>query len=324
MKRLKSILTVLAAVVMIFGTMIQAKAGYEYKVTILAGLHGTLNGQEKVEIPMKPGERWNPNTYADMINITDPRFYFKGFHESGKEDLTTGGAQDINKDMVFVASYGMKGKTVDYTVRFLDAAGNTLIPARTFYGNVGDKPVIACDYIEGYTPQAPNLTKTLSADPTQNIFTFIYVPGEAVNGGGGGVTGNTGYTYTDDGTEVVYLPGGNAGGGNQNANAAGNQNANANANQQNAANPAGADQNTVAPADNGNDSQVEVIDLDDTDVPLANVTSPGPEETTGTNNHKPGLNFFWIAAMILSGFGIIALIAILIFLAKKRKEQYQE
>ena len=39
-----------------------------------------------------------------------------------------------------------------------------------------DRPVIAYQYIEGYQPQAYNLTKTLSKDPAENVFTFIYSP----------------------------------------------------------------------------------------------------------------------------------------------------
>ena len=161
------------------------------------------------------------------------------------------------------------------------------------------------------------------------MFTFTYVPGEAiVVEGEGGTTGSAGYTYTDGGTQVIYLPGQNAGGQNVagNQNAAGNPNAGgqnvAPANQQNAAD-ANAGQNAGGAADQPAQGPTELVDLDDTDVPLANVTSPAPQATPGTEivNPKPGLNFFWIAAMILSGFGIIALIAILIMLMRRKREE---
>lgn len=321
MKRLRSILITITSIVMMCMYILPVKAAYSYKVTILAGLHGKVNGQDKVEITVAPGAFWYPKDYT--VTVDDPRFYFKGFQESGIEDYGRGGAQAITKDTVFVARYGIAGKTVEYTVRYVDAAGNPLIAADTFYGNVGDKPVVSYRYIPGFVPNANNMTKTLSENKVDNVFTFTYVPGEAiVVEGEGGTTGIAGYTYTDGGTQVVYLPGQNAGGQNAAGNAnAGGQNA-APANQQNAAD-ANAGQNAGGAADQPAQGPTELVDLDDTDVPLANVTSPAPQATPGTEivNPKPGLNFFWIAAMILSGFGIIALIAILIMLMRRKREE---
>ena len=51
-----------------------------------------------------------------------------------------------------------------------------MLPSEVFYGNVGDKPVIACKYIEGYEPQASGLTKTLKENAAENVLTFIYKP----------------------------------------------------------------------------------------------------------------------------------------------------
>lgn len=39
-----------------------------------------------------------------------------------------------------------------------------------------EMPLIAYQYIDGYQPQAYNLTKTLSEDPVENVFTFVYSP----------------------------------------------------------------------------------------------------------------------------------------------------
>ena len=61
-----------------------------------------------------------------------------------------------------------------YTVNYEDEDGNTLAPSQTYYGNVGDKPVVAYLYIENYLPEALALTKTLSADASENVFTFVY------------------------------------------------------------------------------------------------------------------------------------------------------
>ena len=334
MKQMKRILVVLCAVLAFIPYSITAKAApYEYKVTVLAGLHGLVNGRDKVEIVVPAGTQWTPNAYT--VNVTDARYYFKGFHVSGIEDLTTGGAQKITKDIVFVASYGMSGKTIAYTVLFQDAAGNTLHPQKTFYGNIGDKPVVACEYIDGYVPQAQNLTKTLSANAADNVFTFIYAPGEALpGGGGGGTSGTTGYTFTDGGTEVIYLPG-PAAAGNQNAggnaNAAGNQQNGVNpnnaapANQPGAADANAADANANADqaadaATPGNDTTVDVIDLDDQTAPLANA-SPSPDSAVNPVNPKPGLSPFWIGVLGASGLGIFALIAILIAMLRKKHSE---
>ncbi len=65
-----------------------------------------------------------------------------------------------------------------YTVQYKDADGNELAESQTFYGNVGDKPVVAYRYIENYVPQALALTKTLSENAAENVFTFTYAPGE--------------------------------------------------------------------------------------------------------------------------------------------------
>ena len=52
--------------------------------------------------------------------------------------------------------YGKDGQNINYQ----DANGNKLADSQTFYGNVGDKPVVAYTYIDGYTPEYRNLTKT--------------------------------------------------------------------------------------------------------------------------------------------------------------------
>ena len=333
MKQIRRILTILCAAVMMVCTGTKVKAAYKYKVTILAGLHGTINGGDKYEVEFNPNEQWNPNNYRDMITVdtetradgtTYQKYYFKGFHISGDEEIA--GTEYINEDTVFVASYGVAGQIVKYTVYYVDAAGNTLHEKEEFYGNVGDKAVVSFQYVEGYVPNAYNMAKSLSATESENVFTFTYRPGQAVPGGGGGTTGTGGYTYVDGGTEVVYLPG-TGGGGNANANAGGNQNGvNPNnaapANQQNAnAADNNAGQDAAQPADQG---PAEMIDLDDTDVPLANVTSPSPDAQVTPVNPQSPLNGFWIAALLASGLGILALIAILIMLLRrKRKEHFQ-
>ena len=90
---------------------------------------------------------------------------------------------------------------VSYVINYEDASGRTLSPSRTFYGNVGDRPVVAFLYIDGYEPQAYNLTKTLSKNEADNIFTFVY---SRVSGGGG--EGTTTVVEGAGGTTVVEVP----------------------------------------------------------------------------------------------------------------------
>lgn len=83
----------------------------------------------------------------------------------------------VNGDADYVVAYGIKGDMVAYTVNYEDEQGNKLAESQTFYGNVGDKPVVAYRYIENYVPQALALTKTLSDNEAENVFTFKYAPG---------------------------------------------------------------------------------------------------------------------------------------------------
>ena len=92
-----------------------------------------------------------------------------------------------------MVAYGIRGDMVAYTVNYQDADGNELAPSQQFYGNVGDKPVVAYRYIDGYVPQAAALTKTLSSNEAENVFTFVYEEGESgtvvqTPGTAGGVT----------------------------------------------------------------------------------------------------------------------------------------
>ena len=80
-------------------------------------------------------------------------------------------------DADYVVAYGIKGNMVAYTVNYQDASGKSLAESQTFYGNVGDKPVVAYRYVENYIPDALALTKTLSDNESENVFTFTYTPG---------------------------------------------------------------------------------------------------------------------------------------------------
>lgn len=197
------------------------QTGYEYTITLSAGNKGQVkDGREKIVVS---GLNYGNNTRVifsndyleDNIEVADSRYYIKGVRLSGRD---TGETADLNPvvtvngDADYVVAYGVVGDQVAYTVQYQDADGNELAPSRTFYGNIGDKPIVAYQYIDGYVPQSLALTKTLSSNAAENIFTFVYTPGdpgEIVNT----VTDTT--TVTGDPTIVtVVVPGaGTAGGG---------------------------------------------------------------------------------------------------------------
>lgn len=223
---------------------------FTYHVTVSGGLHGTVNGASQVDVDIAPGGEFNPNDYTVALNSGDDKYYFKGFHVSGIERVLTG-ARKVDEDMVFVATYGVKGDLVEYTVHYVDADGNKLRADSVFHGNPGDKPVVAYQYIEGYLPQAYNLTATLTEDGP-NEFTFTYTENE-----------NAG---TDDN---------GAGGAQDNAGASAGTSGQA----------AAAGNGTAGSADGNGPAQI--IDLDDEDAPQADGDQNGDADGSGDDEVIP-------------------------------------
>lgn len=176
MKKLRVFLGVLFVLCMLTSLITPAMAeGYTYTVRVFAGAHGTIDGEEMVVYTDLPyGSRVN----FDISRVSldeNSKYYVKGIRESGRDNNTVSEPSIyVTEDIDYVVAYGIKGSSVAYTVNYMDADGNTLYPSATFYGNVGDRPVMAFQYIDGYHPQAYNLTKTLSENASENVFTFIY------------------------------------------------------------------------------------------------------------------------------------------------------
>lgn len=268
MRMLKRMPAVLFAFVLILAQMMPVSAEeYSYTIRIFAGAQGNINGQEVVTITgLHYGDRFAFNQSSVSLN-DGSKYYIRGIRESGKDNntITESPSFVVTGDKDYVIGYGLLGDAVAYTVNYVDTVGNTLAPSETYYGNVGDRPVIAYLYIDGYTPQAYNLTGRLLEDASQNQFTFVYTAGGALT---------ETYTYTPGNTivrtNVVYEDGGvivigqNADGaaGNtagQNANAGG-QNAGANA-----ADNTAIDDNATPTAD----TPAEIVDIRDEAIPLA-------------------------------------------------------
>ena len=237
---------------LLLGTESKAASGYGYKITFYPGNHGTFATAGQVTVDNhQSGSDYRIENDGSRIVVSglqtgdvvsfdgamegavdlgeNSRYYVKGIRQSGRDNSTVDtSAFRVESDRDYVVAYGIRGDMTSYTVNYQDASGNTLAPSRTYYGNVGDKPVIAFLYIEGYQPQAYNLTKTLSANAAENVFTFVYTAlpaqadqetpgtddggqtGTGTEGGGGQAgTGTGGGGQTGAGTgSAAQTPGG--------------------------------------------------------------------------------------------------------------------
>lgn len=160
---------------------------------------------------LEPGKSI-PLNVNDLVQVTDEKYYVKGIRQSGRDNeeatLENQNIEGKKGDQDFVVAYGVKGNMVTYTINYQDATGNELSPSTILYGNPGDKPVVAYRYIEDYVPQALAITKTLSENEAENVFTFIYTPGDA-----GTVTETTTTTVTIVDNTATVPPAGTAAGG---------------------------------------------------------------------------------------------------------------
>lgn len=168
---------------------------YQYTVRVFPGNRGTLSS---VPVTVKVEKGGSVNLYdVATAKIADSKYVQTGFRRSGTDELLGNGViNGIAEDMDFVVAYGVESGTVQYTVKFVEyETGKELAASRTYYGRVGDKPVAAYEYIEGYRPRYLAITGTLRADE-ENVWTFEYIPlaeGETIVT----TTTNTTTTYVD-------------------------------------------------------------------------------------------------------------------------------
>ena len=180
MKTLKRILYVALSLCLMLLTTVPVAAReeeYTYTIRFFAGKQGTFqNGETMVmEQELHYGDRINFYYNAVVLN-DNSKYYIRGIRESGKDNSDSFQTSSflVTGDMDYVIAYGILGDATSYTINYVDPDGNTLAPSETYYGNVGDRPVVAYIYIEGWTPQSYNMTQTLEKDPAQNVFTFVY------------------------------------------------------------------------------------------------------------------------------------------------------
>lgn len=162
------------------------KSEYKYNVRVFSGEQGTFkNGGDCYQFPPLPaGSPVSFNQGDVQLNPDSAdKYYVKGWRLGGKDNVTkTNQNNDTNlvsnvwveSDMDLVVCYGVLVDAVGYTVRYVDQQGNELYPSESFRGNLGDRPVLAYRYIEGYLPQAYNLTGELYRNEAENVYTFTY------------------------------------------------------------------------------------------------------------------------------------------------------
>lgn len=298
---------------------------YTYTVTLYAGKEGTFaDGSSEVKITgLKTGDVVSFAGQIGGVQLKDSgKYYVKGVRESGKDNNTVSApAFTVDSDREYVVAYGIKGDMVSYTVNYQDESGNALRQSEKFYGVVGDKPVVAFQYIDGYQPQAYNLTKTLNSNEADNVFTFTYKKiasgSDTNNGSNGSNSGNGTGTNTDNsGTGTNTGNTGNNGTGAANINNNGNTGAADNAGTGNAANnTAGNNQTdngqTVESADA--ETPKEQVDLDDEEVPKAKINAD--QKAKG---RPAGVMY------ALAGIALAAILGIIILIVTFRKKKHAD
>ena len=197
MKRLlKYFLAALVVITGVFSQTADAKAfSYTYTVSFSAGGQGSINGGVQVRKASGNGASVSVSAKEDKIIVTgleygdviscdaqgsvalneNSKYYVKGIRLSGRDNNTVAqSAFLVSGDQDYVVAYGIPGELAEYTVNYVDTDGNKLAESRTYYGNVGDEPVIAYLYIDGYIPDSYNQTGKLSSNASENVFNFVY------------------------------------------------------------------------------------------------------------------------------------------------------
>lgn len=284
---------------------------YTYTITLYAGKQGVFSENNGVRVdnhmtgssyqigqPEQGGGqiRITGLEYGDMVMVSaqscvslseDSRYYVSGIRQSGRDNNTVGSsAFFVDSDREYVTAYGIKGNMVSYVVNYQDEEGNALAESQTFYGTVGDQPVVAFQYFENYQPQAYNLMKTLSSNEAENVFTFVYQR----------ISGQAGDT-TSEAEEAAAQADGNAPGNSQVS--------------QNLAENTGAEENEETNGEvNGlveNEDQSvpqELVNLDDEETPLADLKETGAKE-------RPAGNMpFFIGIAVAAATGLSTLLTV--------------
>ncbi|MCM1107233.1 MAG: MucBP domain-containing protein [Blautia sp.] len=202
MKRLGRYLVcaVLMCSLLLGGRTIALADTYTYTVTIYAGNQGTVKNASGISVASKHpakvqisvgknkivisglsyGDNVSCNAQRTVAVAADSKYYVRGIRLSGRDNNTIAknAAFTVAESQDYVIAYGILGKMTTYTVSYVDELGNELADSQTYSGNVGDEPVLAYMYVDGYVPVERNITRTLSENVAENEFRFVYTPGQ--------------------------------------------------------------------------------------------------------------------------------------------------
>lgn len=154
-----------------------ASKGYKYKVTVYAGKQGEFKGGKKIwSKEVDAGESVTISEETTGFKLTNKEYYVRGFREAGhdNDEQLKSVTFTADEDTSFEVAYGLAGGMVKYMIQYVDEDGEELRDTDTYYGMIGDKPVVSYKYINNYMPQAYHVTKTLSKNEDENVFTFTY------------------------------------------------------------------------------------------------------------------------------------------------------
>ena len=160
-----------------------------YTSTVNSGKEGEFADGKTVKLgPFHYGDECTVDINSLGLKIKDPgTYYARGLKIAGhdNDEVSKRDFQrykfKVTGDDSFSVAYALKGSMVKYVVNYVDEAGNTVHDSETFYGMIGDYPVVSYQTVDGYLPDAYNKGKTLVEDESENVFTFVY----SQNAGGG-------------------------------------------------------------------------------------------------------------------------------------------
>ncbi|MBR6683897.1 MAG: hypothetical protein IKL38_06110, partial [Firmicutes bacterium] len=304
--------SILAAALLmnLLAASVMAAEPYSYTVTFYAGNQGaftgaggltvnsdtaviTQDGSKIVVSGLQAGDEVGLNAQAAVALDSSSKYYVQGLRLSGRDnDTVEASVFVVDGDADYVVAYGIKGNQVAYTVNYRDDDGNDLAPSEVFYGNVGDKPVVSYMYIEGYVPEALGLTKTLSANAAENVFTFEYDPVPAVV-----VTPPT--TDDDADQDEGTVPGGEGEDADESS-----ETSEPTGEEESDQQQEGFEESEAAGSEE-EESEI-IVDLDEESIPLA----PGEED--GAEDETDGTLTTYIAVGVISAVVLIAAVVVAI------------
>ena len=302
-----------------------AEEEYTYTVRLYAGNQGKLT-KDGVEVSSKTakissgkdhvvvsGLKYGDTVYIrpqDAAKVTDERYHVKGVRRSGRDNSEAEAPTfHVACDRDYVVAYGVSGDMVAYTVNYVDANGTALMKSDVYYGNIGERQYVSSRYIAGYQPQALNMVKTLSSNAAENVFTFLYTPVTAPTAAAPapGTQASGGTTGTPPAGEAPGAAAGTAGAGAQAAPGGADAAADQGVELPDGDVPVGGNVQAV-PDENGPLDQPELEDLDDDEVPLANI-----------KKEQPTVMGYMPIYIGIGAAAVLTLVGAIIYLNKRRK-----